>query len=226
MRTFIFDMDGVLVDVRQSYWAAIQKSVEFFLGRKVKTNQIQEYKNQGGFNNDWDLTCKILLDNGLSIDMNSVVEIFQKYYLGSHYDGLIKNEKWLLNRNILRNLNSSALTGIVTGRPRKEAFYTLKRFRAEHHFSTLITMDDLPAGKTKPDPLGIKKALSQLQIQAEQAFYFGDSVDDIIAAVKAGVVPVGVIPPGVENREHNYLLQSHGAQVVLNNINEIMELMK
>ena len=80
MRAFLFDMDGVLIDVSRSYRTAIQKSVEFFLGRKLKTNQIQEYKNQGGFNNDWDLTCKILLDNGLSIDMNAVIEIFQKYF--------------------------------------------------------------------------------------------------------------------------------------------------
>jgi len=226
MRAYLFDMDGVLIDVSRSYRAAIQKSVEFFLGRKLKTNQIQEYKNQGGFNNDWDLTCKILLDNGLSIDMNAVIEIFQKYYLGVNYNGLIKNEKWLLDKNILRNINASAFTGIITGRPRQEALYSLKRFRIEHYFSTLITMDDLPAGKSKPDPLGIKKALFQLQIQAEQAYYFGDSVDDITAAIKAGVVPIGVIPPGVESQEHNYLLQSQGAQIVLNNINEIMELVK
>jgi HAD superfamily phosphatase len=226
MRAFLFDMDGVLVDVSRSYRAAIQKAVEFFLGIKIKNNQIQEYKNQGGFNNDWELTHKIILDNGLSVDMNSVIDIFQKYYLGSHYNGLIKNEKWLLDRNILRNINSLGYTGIITGRPRKEALYTLKRFRTEYYFSTLITMDDLPAGKTKPNPMGIKKALLQFQVQAEQAFYFGDSVDDITAAIRAGVIPIGVIPPGVENIEHNYLLQSQGAQMVLNNINEIKELVK
>jgi len=226
MKAFLFDMDGVLVDVSRSYRAAIQKSVEFFLGRKIKTDQIQEYKNQGGFNNDWDLTYKILLDNGLSIDMNSVVEIFQKYYLGGNYNGLIKTEKWLLDRNILRNINFSAFTGIITGRPQQEALYTLKRFRAEHYFSTVITMDDLPKEKGKPNPMGIKKALLPLQIQAEQAFYFGDSIDDISAALNAGVIPIGVIPPGAERRKHKHLLKSHGAHLVLNNINEIKELVK
>lgn len=226
MKAFLFDLDGVLVDVSRSYRAAIQKAIKFFLGIEMKNSQIQEYKNCGGFNNDLDLTFKILLDNGLSIDMNSIVEIFQKYYLGGNYDGLIKNEKWLLKKSILKEIISSAYTGIVTGRPREETLYTLNRFQTDHYFSTIITMDDLPTGKAKPNPMGIKKALFQLQVQAKQASYFGDSVDDITAAIRAGVIPIGVIPPGADIIKHNHLLKSHGAQLVLNNINEIKEIDK
>ncbi|MBN2244279.1 MAG: HAD-IA family hydrolase [Candidatus Aminicenantes bacterium] len=226
MKAFLFDMDGVLIDVSQSYRKTIQKVIEFFLNIKMKNNQIQEYKNRGGFNNDWDLTYKILIDNGFSQNINSVIEIFQKYYLGNSYNGLIKNEKWLLNRDILIEINSSIHMGIITGRPKKEALYSLNRFQMEQFFSALITMDDLPKEKSKPDPMGIKKVLLQLQIQAAQAFYFGDSIDDISAALNAGVIPIGIIPPGVERREHKHLLKSHGAQLVLNNINEIKELVK
>jgi len=226
MKAFLFDMDGVLVDDSQSYRKTMQKVIEFFLGIKIKNSQIQEYKNLGGFNNDWDLTFKILLDNGISVDKNYVIEIFQKYYLGNFYTGLIKNEKWLLNLNLLKTIYSAYHTGIITGRPRKEAIYTLNRFKTEQFFSTLITMDDLPEGKAKPDPMGIIKAMRLLQIQTEQTFYFGDSVDDISAAKRAGVIPVGVIPPGIEKTEYKHLLKSHGAQMVLNNINEIKEMVK
>ena len=217
-------MDGVLVDVSQSYRKTMQKVIEFFLGVKITNNQIQEYKKLVGFNNDWDLTFKILLDKGISADKNDVIEIFQQYYLGNHYTGLIQNEKWLLDTNLLKIIYSGHHTGIITGRPRKEALYTLNRFQTEHYFSTLIAMDDLPKGKAKPDPMGIKKALRLLQVQAKQAFYFGDSVADISAAVKAGVVPIGVVPPGIGMPKYNHLLKSHGAQLVLNNINEIKEI--
>ena len=224
MRAFLFDMDGVLVDVSRSYRAAIQNVIEFFLGIRIQNDQIQEYKDHGGFNNDWELTYTILLDKGFKISKNYVIEIFQKYYLGRHYNGLIANEKWLLKRTILKKLRTSVHTGIVTGRPLKEALYTLKHFQVEHYFPILITMDDLPAGKAKPDPMGIKKALRLLQVQAKHACYFGDSIDDIIAAVNAGVIPIGIIPPGADSIKHNQLLQNQGAHLVLNNINEIKEL--
>ena len=56
----VFDMDGVLVDVTESYRESIAQTVKHFTGVEVTREQIQDYKNQGGWNDDWKLTHHII----------------------------------------------------------------------------------------------------------------------------------------------------------------------
>jgi HAD superfamily phosphatase len=67
----LFDIDGVLVDVRKSYYLAIKKSVEFIMknmgGKKshifpiVTDTLILKFKETGGFNNEIDIAYVIIL---------------------------------------------------------------------------------------------------------------------------------------------------------------------
>ncbi len=66
----IFDMDGVLIDVSNSYRQTILRSIELYLKlglgfekveRLVTEEEVSLFKLVGGFNNDWDLTSGILL---------------------------------------------------------------------------------------------------------------------------------------------------------------------
>ncbi len=67
----LFDIDGVLVDIRRSYNEAIKKTVELVLeqttGRKYRglvTNQlILRFRQSGGFNNDTDTSYAIALSS-------------------------------------------------------------------------------------------------------------------------------------------------------------------
>ena len=52
----VLDIDGVLVDVADSYRRAIVESVEQVYGDSIGNADIQAFKNAGGFNNDWELT--------------------------------------------------------------------------------------------------------------------------------------------------------------------------
>jgi len=52
----VLDVDGVLVDVANSYRRAITETVERLHGEPVPGGMIQALKNAGGFNNDWELT--------------------------------------------------------------------------------------------------------------------------------------------------------------------------
>ena len=66
----LFDIDGVLVDVRRSYNLAIRKTVDFVLknmgreshaGQLVSDALILKFKQTGGFNNEIDITYAIIL---------------------------------------------------------------------------------------------------------------------------------------------------------------------
>ncbi|QCC59111.1 TIGR01548 family HAD-type hydrolase [Natrinema thermotolerans] len=52
----VLDIDGVLVDVADSYRRAIVESVEAVYDRTIRKTDIQRFKDAGGFNNDWELT--------------------------------------------------------------------------------------------------------------------------------------------------------------------------
>ncbi len=52
----VLDVDGVLVDVADSYRRAIVESVEAVYDRTIRKADIQRFKDAGGFNNDWELT--------------------------------------------------------------------------------------------------------------------------------------------------------------------------
>ena len=52
----VLDIDGVLVDVADSYRRAIVESLERVYGDTIPKEDIQQFKDAGGFNDDWELT--------------------------------------------------------------------------------------------------------------------------------------------------------------------------
>ncbi|WP_049928205.1 TIGR01548 family HAD-type hydrolase [Halopiger goleimassiliensis] len=52
----VLDVDGVLVDVADSYRRAIVESVDHVYDRTIRKDDVQQFKDAGGFNNDWELT--------------------------------------------------------------------------------------------------------------------------------------------------------------------------
>ncbi|MDL0141994.1 TIGR01548 family HAD-type hydrolase, partial [Halobacterium salinarum] len=52
----VLDVDGVLVDVAESYRRAIVEAVEHVYGDTIERADIQQFKDAGGFNNDWTVT--------------------------------------------------------------------------------------------------------------------------------------------------------------------------
>jgi HAD superfamily phosphatase len=52
----VLDVDGVLVDVANSYRRAIVDSLSYVYGDTIERAAVQQFKDAGGFNNDWTLT--------------------------------------------------------------------------------------------------------------------------------------------------------------------------
>ena len=52
----VLDVDGVLVDVADSYRRAIVDSIDRVYGETIDRADVQQFKDAGGFNNDWELT--------------------------------------------------------------------------------------------------------------------------------------------------------------------------
>jgi HAD superfamily hydrolase (TIGR01548 family) len=52
----VLDVDGVLVDVADSYRRAVVESIQAVYGDTIAREDVQQFKDAGGFNNDWELT--------------------------------------------------------------------------------------------------------------------------------------------------------------------------
>src|SRR5260370_24473422 len=122
----VFDMDGVLAEVTESYRESIVQTVEHFTGRRIERNLIQDYKNQGGWNNDWALSQKIAADLGVEIPYDTVVGYFNDIFIGKNGSGLIQREQWFPRPGLLERLRKRFGLAIFTDRPQYEAEITLK----------------------------------------------------------------------------------------------------
>src|SRR3954452_18786329 len=124
----VFDMDGVLVEVMDSYREAIRETVRHFTGELVSHDVIQDFKNAGGWNNDWLLSQRLINDLGKNVEYADVVEYFNQIFLGESGDGLIRRESWMPATGLLERLAARFSLAIFTGRAKYEADVTLQRY--------------------------------------------------------------------------------------------------
>lgn len=206
------DMDGVLIDTSKSYEATIIETVKQLSGKTVTSQDIEELKNSGGFNNDWVLSQQLLKTLGFDIGLPKVTRVFQEIYLGKNNDGLVSNEYPLIDSKLINSIKAIEQTqfAIVTGRPRNEAKAGQQLVSLDK--LALISLDDV--NSPKPSPEGIQLLQSKY---SNFSWMCGDNPDDMQAASASNSLAIGI---GKQNAE---VLKQAGADIVLNDINELEE---
>jgi HAD superfamily hydrolase (TIGR01548 family) len=214
----VFDMDGVLVDVTDSYREAIRETVRYFTGREITPEYIQDLKNQGGCNNDWELSHRIIGHCGIAVDYARVVEYFQSIFFGNGADGMILRERWIAGPGLLERLSLRFQLSIFTGRIKMEVDPTLKRFAAGLVFNPIVTTDDIANGKPAPDGLLHIASLHP----GRKLWYVGDTVDDARSAKAAGITFIGIAAPtSPRHAALAALFKAENAVAVLEDINQL-----
>ena len=216
----LFDLDGVIADVEESYRRCILETAETF-GVEVTREELATMVLAGDANNDWVLTQRILAGRGVEASLDAVTEAYQEVYLGtSTSPGLRESERLLVARDVLSSLADRLPLAIVTGRPREEAEWFLEREGLTALFQAVVCMED---GPLKPDPAPVRTASSRLGV--ERAWMIGDTPDDIRAAAGAGAVPIGVVAPGPDPAASAVALREAGAATILAAVDDLMELL-
>ena len=215
----LFDIDGVIRDVSQSYRLAIQKTVYYFNKSTPTLREIDELKNEGEWNNDWDASLELikrgLINRNKSLEVPSrekVINIFTEFYFGgdpnqknSHWKGFIKKEQLLVDKEFFQSLtNKKICWGFVSGAERPSAKFVLET-RIGLKDPPLISMGDAPE---KPDPTGLLMLTKQLidihncKTYNLPVFYLGDTVADVLTVINArkkspkqNFISVGISPP-------------------------------
>ncbi|WP_460561080.1 TIGR01548 family HAD-type hydrolase [Halorubrum pallidum] len=281
----VLDIDGVLVDVADSYRRAIIESVDRVYGTTIDRDAVQSFKNAGGFNNDWELTdaaalyvlarrdgldmsveafTDLIADGGGGLDAAKAVvsdlpdvaqarvtdrldserlrETFQALYLGEELyreleggepplsaPGYIHDEPTLVDPATIEDLTARFDVGVVTGRPAAEAEIALSRVDLDVPEAHRFTMDDWEEGKPHP------RALVELaaRFDAERVAFAGDTLDDVRTARNADAddesrvyYGIGVLTGGLTGESGRETFAENGADAVIDDVNELVELLE
>jgi HAD superfamily phosphatase len=216
----VFDMDGVLVDVTESYRESIVQTVRHFTGGTISREAIQDYKNQGGWNDDWKLSHHIITQTGAEVPFDTAKEYFQSIFLGNGEAGLIMREEWVAKPGMLEELGKRFEFAVFTGRPKPEAEITLNRFGAGVVFHPVIGMYDVE--NHKPHPEGLLRIVADNP--GRKVYYIGDTVDDARCARAAKVPFIGIAAPSNPRYiDLVFLFQEEGAYAIIDDINYLSE---
>ncbi len=250
---FIFDIDGVIRDVSMSYRKSIQLTVKHYTNYMPSMHEIDLLKSEGIFNNDWDLSLElikrkknILNNESKFIQKEDLVSVFNNFYFGNSGNfsdiesgnGLIKQEKLLINRQFFDKLDSLKYSyGFVSGSEKESAEFILKKKLGLKDLN-LISMNDAPG---KPNPKGLITMINKLKKKGKSnnrsIFYIGDTVSDTLTVMNAKkvlcdekIISVGIIPPHLQkpdclNRKKNYseILINAGSEVIIDSLNDLLD---
>ena len=247
----LFDIDGVIRSVENSYRLSLQKTVYKFCGWEPNYTDIDNAKNEGIWNNDWDLSLEFIkrfikkenLNLGIP-NKKEIVKCFEEFYFGGdpnkeskYWSGFIKNEELLVDKKFFDFLKSNGIIwGFVSGAEPTSAKYVLEK-RLGLNSPPLISMGDAP---DKPDPKGFinlseKLLENKLGSSNIPIGYVGDTIADINTVMNAKkeipsqkFISIGIAPPHLHSRsrlkERNSYeknLKDAGADLILNSINDL-----
>jgi HAD superfamily phosphatase len=241
----VFDIDGVLRDVGQSYRRAIADTVEKFTDNQYRPTlaDMDELKSEGIWNNDWEASQELVYRYWLSqgreresvgLDYEELVAFFQSRYQGTdpeHFNGYITTEPLLVTVEYLQGLTEQGMGwGFFSGATRAEAKYALE-YRLGLADLALVAMEDAPG---KPDPTGLFQVIEQLDPNPMlPVFYVGDTVADMKTVERARAiqperlwVAIGILPPHVQetpegSQSYAKRLQGAGAQKVFRHVEDL-----
>jgi len=218
----IFDVDGVLVDVRETYWRSALETVRYLTGKRVTYAELHTWKSKPGFNDDWSMVSAWVTSLGKPVSYEEARSAFEKFYWGSDgRPGNVRNEKILVSPRQTEKWARRFELNLFTGRTRREFSYTFERWPATKFFRTIVTMDD---AKKKPHPEGLQRILGGRD--PSTAVYLGDNIDDALAARAAGVPFLAIIAPGEHGyRERAAKFQELGALALLRGATELDRLL-
>ena len=242
----LFDIDGVIRDVGNSYRKAIADTVEHFTNGawRPTLEDIDNLKSEGVWNNDWLASGELIYRyfeaqdktrSEVHLDYDHLVDFFQERYRGKHpelFDGYIADEPLLVSTSYFDRIRNEGISyGFFSGATRGSAEYVLQQ-RLQLKEPILIAMEDAPS---KPDPTGMFDTIARIEPEFNDTpvFYLGDTVADMHTVIKAreqqperGWIGVGILPPHVqasEARQKDYAqkLIEAGAEVVLSNVEKL-----
>jgi len=205
----IFDLDGTLVDTSASFDETVAQMVERYSGKPLLHDELRKLREEGGFNDDWVASVELLERRGVSVSLQEFTPEATKLYLSL----APSTEKLLMAVEALEKFAKRFPIFIVTGRTRGE-YDPVWGDRLNSMFKRVYCLDDIAGLGPKPSPDYLSRNLKDFDLQ--YGVYVGNSVDDMSAALAAGMDRIAI-----NTSASDAALIEAGAQIVINNMSEL-----
>lgn len=196
IKALLVDLDGTLVDSKE---ADVLASLEALRRRGFMVSR-ESLEPLFGFR-DEEIYRRVL---GITDD--NLLRFLVKEKLKLFFDKYILKVKPMSGaRELLRYAKSQGLKiCVVTSSDRELALRELIVTSLLSYIGLMVTADMVKRSKPSPEP--ILKALSLLELRAEEVVYMGDTALDLEAAMAAGVKYVIVLDhDNIESRQRNFM---------------------
>jgi phosphoglycolate phosphatase-like HAD superfamily hydrolase len=208
----IFDLDGTLVDTvetRIEGWLAVFEEVEIPADRE----RIAPLIGIDGKR----LAREVAALAGLAIDDDRAEAIDKR--AGEIYEQLNHDPRPLTGvRELVAAIEARGIPWSIATSSRKDQVATSVRALGLDREPRIVDASHVEHAKPEPDLL--IRAAEELHVQPAWAWYVGDSTWDMVAAVAAAMIPIGVTAGAAVTRA---ALEGAGAAAVVDDLTEIAE---
>ncbi|HEX9691069.1 MAG TPA: HAD-IA family hydrolase [Gemmatimonadales bacterium] len=176
VRTFLFDLDGTLLDSIDLIMSSYRHTMEHHVGT-VPPDDVW----LAGLGTPLWKQFRAFTDDDAEIER--MVETYRDHNL-AHHDAMVRNYPGI--RDVVTALSERGVRlGIVTSKKREGSFRGLDLAALRPFFPVVVSADDVE--RHKPDPEPVRLALHLLDADAASAVFVGDSPHDMAAGRAAGV---------------------------------------
>ena len=187
IKGLIFDFDGLILDTESPRYHAWCEIFEHF---KLKFDLVDYAKALGSSNEHFNPLVE--LSKKVGSDFNA--PYWEKYQSQREMELLIHEPLMPgVQEYFVQAKKRQLKMGIASSSDRPWVISHLTRFNLLPYFLTVETMEDVT--KVKPEPDLYQKALSDLQLESNEAIVFEDAPHGIASAKKAGLICVAVPNP-------------------------------
>jgi len=179
--TAIFDLDGTIADTLPLIYEAFDAALRPALGRRFSEREIRALFGPP----DSQIIRSLIPGGEGDRAFARYVEVYER-----EHDRLVTAFHGL--DGVIRRAAAAGMRlGVVTGKNRQTALYTLERIGLLPDFSAVYAGDDVE--RQKPDPEAVVRILADLGHDPSAAGAFiGDSAADVLAGRAAGLTTIAV----------------------------------
>lgn len=199
IKSVIFDLDGTLVDSEPIYFEADRKLLENFSEIKVDDHFKNQYLGIGSY----DMLVDLKKRYNIQEPIEDLLAKKNQIYLD-----LVKNAKTILfpEMKIFLEILKEAgyLLAVASGSSKEIIHEILSLTNIIHFFDTLVSAEEVAAGK--PHPHIFLEASRRLQLQTHSCVVIEDSWPGVKAAKNAEMICVAI--PSLTNEEFHPVFSS------------------
>ena len=188
IKAVIFDLDNTLLDFMKMKEYAVKAAIAGMIEAGLDIDPDESYKTIIGIYEKEGWENQQVFNKFLN---KTIGEVNNKYLAAGIVAYRRAREANLLlypnvNHTLVELIKMSVKLAVVSDAPSREAWMRIYYLNLHHHFDVVLTFDD--TNIRKPSPIPFEMALSQLNIDPEEALMVGDWPErDVVGANKLGI---------------------------------------